>query len=70
MLQHRWAVNLSTSSTGAEREGQPEPAAGALADVMSRTEVLEAHVADLRGKAGRQAKVASQQERLIAAEGL
>ncbi|NUB25723.1 hypothetical protein GAY30_12595, partial [Azospirillum brasilense] len=51
-------------------EGQPDPAAGALADVLRRVEVLEAHVADLRGKAGRQAKVASQQQRLIAAAGL
>ncbi|TWA79127.1 hypothetical protein FBZ85_105435 [Azospirillum brasilense] len=51
-------------------EGQPDPAAGAIADVLRRVEVLEAHVADLRGKAGRQAKVASQQQRLIAAADL
>lgn len=51
-------------------EGQPDPVPGALADVLRRVEVLEAHVADLRGKAGRQAKVASQERRLIAAAGL
>ncbi|MGY0782102.1 hypothetical protein ACW7BC_29850 [Azospirillum argentinense] len=51
-------------------EGQPNPAAGAIADVLRRVEVLEAHVTDLRGKAGRQAKVASQQQRLIVAAGL
>lgn len=47
-----------------------QPAEQGQPDILSRIEVLEAHVAELRGKAGRRTKVSDQERRLIVAAGL